>query len=320
MKFRFIILFSLLLVFGCVKNTIGIYVNPDGSFDMFINATGDANDILDNDFPVTNILNNPMWIISSTLDSADVDTHDLIAHKYYSAGEDVPQNFLISKEVRSHPLLKHDIDVRYRNWILYKTYSINIKFHSRMVEEKYPKFVHIIDDPESNYDGWVQEVFFYLFQETLHRSKIEFNQKAIIERELNTWLQTEIATKNDSTIFESFDDLTEEGLDLIMHPINPSFYNDIDSIFNYLKTEYEITQLLIDDEFEIKLLLPGLLKKTNSQNINLDTLKWTFGLKNFMNTDYQIYASSKIVYKNRSIFVAILSLIIAIILFIKKRK
>ena len=62
------------------------------------------------------------------------------------------------------------------------------------------------------------------------------------------------------------------------------------------------------------------MKKTNSQNINLDTLKWTFGLKNFMNTDYQIYASSKIVYKNRAIFAAILSLIVAIILFIKKRK
>ena len=51
----------------------------------------------------------------------------------------------------------------------------------------------------------------------------------------------------------------------MMHPINPSFYNEIDSIFNYLETEYQITQLLIDDEFQIKLYLPGILKKSNYQ-------------------------------------------------------
>ena len=48
------------------------------------------------------------------------------------------------------------------------------------------ELMNIINDPESSYNGWMQEVFFYLFQETLHRSQIEFNQKAIIERELNT--------------------------------------------------------------------------------------------------------------------------------------
>ena len=320
MKLQVIILFLLLFLYGCVKNTISIYVSPNGEFDMFIHTYGDANDILDNDFPITNILNDPLWNISSTLDSNDVDTHELIAFKHFPSNKNIPQNFSIPTDAKTHPLLKHDIDVKYRNWILYKTYSINIKFHSRMVQEKYPKFINIINDPESTSTGWVQEVFFYLFQETLHRTRIEFNQKAIIGRELNTWLQKEIATKSDSTIFELFDDLKEEGLDLIMHPINPSFYNEIDSIFNYLETEYKITQLLIDDEFEVKLLLPGLLKKSNYQNKNLDTLKWNFELKDFMTSDYQIFASSKIAYKNRAIFAAILSLIIMIALFMKKRK
>ena len=34
MKFHLIILFSLLFVFGCVKNTISIHVKPDGDFDL----------------------------------------------------------------------------------------------------------------------------------------------------------------------------------------------------------------------------------------------------------------------------------------------
>ena len=320
MKFRRIILFSLLLLCGCVKNTISIYVNPNGNFDMIVHTHGDQNDILDNDFPLNNILSNPQWSISSTLDSSDVDTYDLIAAKNFPANEAIPQNFNINKNVKIHPLLKHDINVKYRNWFLYKTYSVNIKFHSRMVDDKYPKFINIINDPESNYEGWVQEIFFYLFQETIHRAGIEFNQKAIIQRELNTWLQKEIATKSDSTIFELFDDLTEEGLDLIMHPINPSFYNEIDSVFNYLKTEYEITKLLIDDEFEIKLTIPGLLEKSNHKSQIADTLKWNFDLKDFMSSDYEIHASSKITYNNRTILAIILSFIILLILLIKKRR
>ena len=319
MKFHSIILLLLLLLFGCVKNTISIHVDPNGEFNLIVHTHGDETDILDNDFPITNILNDNAWSISSTLDSNNIDTHDLIASKHFKSNGNIPQNFHINNNTLMHPLLKHDINVSYRNWFLYKIYSINIKFHSRMVQDKYPKFINIITDPESGYDGWVKEVFFYLFQETLNRTRIEFNQKAIIERELNTWLQKEIAVKSDSTIFEIFEDLKEEGLDLIMHPINPKFYKEIDSIFNYLETEYKTTQQLIDDEFEIKLSLPGILQESNYQNKNLDTLKWNFELKDFMNSDYEIYASSKITYRGRAIFTTILSLLILIILFIKKQ-
>ena len=226
MKFNSIILFSLLFLYGCVQNTISIHVHLNGEFDMNIHAHGDENDILDNDFPINSLLNNSNWIISSTIDSNNVDTHDFIAMRKFSTNEKVQQSFAINKNVKIHPLLRHDIDVKYRNWILYKTYSINILFHSRGVGDKYPALIHLINNPESNYSGWMQQIFFYLFQETLLRSEIEFNKKAIIQKELNTWLQQEVATKTDSMIFEYFDDLKEEGLDLIMHPINPNFYND----------------------------------------------------------------------------------------------
>ena len=319
MKFNSIILFSLLFLYGCVQNTISIHVHLNGEFDMNIHAHGDENDILDNDFPINSLLNNSNWIISSTIDSNNVDTHDFIAMRKFSTNEKVQQSFAINKNVKIHPLLRHDIDVKYRNWILYKTYSINILFHSRGVGDKYPALIHLINNPESNYSGWMQQIFFYLFQETLLRSEIEFNKKAIIQKELNTWLQQEVATKTDSMIFEYFDDLKEEGLDLIMHPINPNFYNDIDSIFNYLEQEYEITQKLIDDDFEIKIILPGILESSNHTKQNLDTLKWIFDLKDFMNSDYQIYASSKIIYQQRSIIAALLSLVMLIILIIRKR-
>ncbi len=320
MKFKLIILFLLLTPYGCVKNTISIHIKPNGEFNITLNMQGDENDILDNDFSISNIENDPRWSITSTIGNNDIDTHQLIAQKKFHPNEHVPQNFNIPNNMKIHPFLKHDIKVKYRNWGLYKTYSLNIQFQSRGVVNKYPKFINIINDPEINESGWMQEVFFYLFQETLHRTRIEFNQKAIIERELNTWLQQEIATKTDSTIFEFFDDLKEEGLDLIMHPINPSFYQEIDSIFHYLETEYIITQKLIDDEFEIKLTLPGILQKSNHNELNQDTLKWIFDLKDFMNSDYEIYAFSKTVYPKRALVLALLSLIICFFIVIKKRK
>ena len=45
MKFHFIILFSLLIFSGCVKNTISIHVNPKGDFEMTIHTHGDEKDI-----------------------------------------------------------------------------------------------------------------------------------------------------------------------------------------------------------------------------------------------------------------------------------
>ena len=71
--------------------------------------------------------------------------------------------------------------------------------------------------------------------------------------------------------------------------------------------------MLIDDEFEIKLSLPGILQKSNHQNDSVDTLIWIFTLKDFMNSDYKIYAYSTINYKGRAIFAGILSIIIIII-------
>ena len=101
MKLCSIILFSLLLLSGCVKNTISIYLNPNGEFDMLIQAQGDEADILDNDFPITNILKDSSWKISSTLDSNDVDTHNLIVSKKFKANSIIPQNFNIDGNKKS---------------------------------------------------------------------------------------------------------------------------------------------------------------------------------------------------------------------------
>ena len=99
MKFCSIILFSLLLLSGCVKNTISIHVAPKGNFKMIIHVHGDEIDILNNDFSITNILNNPTWNILSTLDSNNVDTHDFMAIKHFKSNKNIPQNFHVSKEI-----------------------------------------------------------------------------------------------------------------------------------------------------------------------------------------------------------------------------
>ena len=317
MNFSFIILFLLFIFNGCVKNTISIYVEPSGGFNMTINAHGMKDDILDNDFPLPE---NNQWNIISTIDSNDVDTYDVSAIKHFNPNEYIPENFHINKKNKVHPLLKHTINVNHSNWILYKKYSININFTSRIVDKKYPKFMKIINDLESPGHGWAEEILSYIFKETLNRTNIEFNQKAIIGKDLDTWILREISTKSDSLIIQSFYDLKEEGLDLIMHPLNPIFYTEIDSTFNYLQQEYEITKSLIDDEFEIRLYLPGKLKESNHQDNSMDTLIWNFTLKDFMDKDYSIYATSGIYYKGRTIVTIVLSLLVLIILLFRRQR
>ena len=315
MKFRFIILFSLLFFCGCVKNIITIHIRPTGSFDMNITAIGNKEDILDDDFPIP--INNGWTIESDTYNNED-DTYEISVSKYFKPNEKISENFHVNSNKKNHPFLKHNIDVKYRNRFFYKTYELNIIFKSRMVDEKYPQFINVINNPEENYPGWATEVFSYLFTETINRSKIEFNQKGMVQRDINTWIQKNIASKNDSMIIELFPDLKEQGLDMLMHPLNPNLYNDIDSIFNYLEKEYEITQLLVDDDFEIQLSLPGELIQSNHTNIKGDTLIWNFSLNKFMNQDFKISASTQINYKNRLILAIILILIVGIGLLIRK--
>ena len=89
-------------------------------------------------------------------------------------------------------------------------------------------------------------------------------------------------TINDSTLFEELEYYKNLGLDIIMQPAPPDLYSKMDSIFKLLEDELRITLDLDGDEFDFQIILPGKLEQTNANEINGDTLSWSFDLQNFM--------------------------------------
>ena len=85
--------------------------------------------------------------------------------------------------------------------------------------------------------------------------------------------------------------------------------------------ELELTSNLQDDQFKYKVTLPGVITSTNADTISGDTLKWTFGLQQYVNDDYVITAAS-VVYSSQRIQVAVLctAVLFLIILFLAYKR
>jgi hypothetical protein len=81
---------------------------------------------------------------------------------------------------------------------------------------------------------------------------------------------------------------------------------------------------LKDDNFIIKLLLPGEAISGNAMSMNEDTLIWKFGLDSLLNNNYDLYASSVTTSKKKvqktSILIVFFLLLFSIILISKQKQ
>ena len=279
----------IILCFGCVEHKYHIVVSPDGSYSFEYQGHGDRQDLTDADVPLPDGLG---WLVHSTL-SEDADSYDYTALKIFNANESLPSSFYMGDSLYPPSLLSHPINVNYSNWFVKETYTLNARFESRQVSEKYPKVESMIEDIENPNKGWVAEVFNYLFTETLKRTPLEFNQQGMVAIELNRWLNEDISSLSDSELFDDFDQFKEAGLDIIMRPLPPAHYDAMDSLFKQLEDEVRITLDLMDDEFEFLITLPGELVSTNADTIRGDTLFWYYSVKDFLSDDYIFSAKSE---------------------------
>ena len=87
--------------------------------------------------------------------------------------------------------------------------------------------------------------------------------------------------------------MKETGLDIIMQPVSPIHYELMDSLFKQLGDEVRITLDLMDDEFEFSIVLPGELMSTNADTTKGDTLFWVYSVRDFLNEDYVLLATSE---------------------------
>ena len=311
-----IILLILLCFNACVEHKYHIVVSPDGGYSFEYKGHGDRQDLTDADVPLPEGLG---WLVHSTL-SEDVESYDYTALKILNANESLPSSFYTGDSIYLPSLLSHPIQVQYSNWFVKEIYTLDAHFESRHVSEKYPKVESMFEDVENPEMGWAAEVFNYLFTETLGRTPLEFNQQGMVAIELNRWLNEEISgLPDDKIMIDDFDELKEAGLDIIMRPLPPIHYDDMDSLFKQLEDEVRITLDLMNDEFEFSIVLPGELISTNADTTRGDTLFWIYSVRDFLNEDYVLLATSEQAHPSRIKVVVLLLAALILGIFIWRR-
>ncbi|RMZ49895.1 hypothetical protein EB821_00550 [Candidatus Marinimicrobia bacterium PRS2] len=289
-------LLVLILVFSCVEHKFSFIVSPDGSYKVEYKGHGDKNDLTDFDFPLPT---SGKWTINSTLENTEAESYDYTAHRLFKRNEYFPTTFYNGDSIYFESLLKHPIKVKHYNWFFRESFSFDVEIGGRNVSSKYPKVEQFILDTENPPMGWLKEALVYLLTETLNQAEMEWNTRPIIAAELLNWKNNELEILSDSTLLEEIDYYKNIGLDIIMQPASPNFYNEMDSIFKSLEDELTITLDLMDDSFSFQLILPGILEYTNSDSSASDTLFWSFELQDYMNENFVMRANSSINYPGR---------------------
>ena len=289
-------LLVLILVFSCVEHKFSFTVSPDGSYKVEYKGHGDKNDLTDFDFPLPT---SGKWTINSTLENTEAESYDYTAHRLFKRNEYFPTTFYNGDSIYFESLLKHPIKVKHYNWFFRESFSFDVEIGGRNVSSKYPKVEQFILDTENPPMGWLKEALVYLLTETLNQAEMEWNTRPIIAAELLNWKNNELEILSDSTLLEEIDYYKNIGLDIIMQPASPDFYNKMDSIFKSLEDELTITLDLIDDSFSFQLILPGILEYTNADSSASDTLFWSFELQDYMNENFVMRANSSINYPGR---------------------
>ena len=317
MKKKYLLIIFLLFS-GCVEHYFLFKISPKGTYEVHYSAHGDKLDLENPDFPMPKDNN---WIINSTINTIEAESYDYSAKKSFKRNEKFPITFFKSDSIYFQSLLQHPITIKHSNWFFMEFFSFHGKFKGRLANDKYPLILDLIKNKDNKPKNWLHESLSFLLHETLDRTNVEWNAKPIIKNELNNWIKNELKSVNDSILYEELDYYKNWGLDIIMQPISPNLYSDMDSIFKLLEDELRITLDLDGDDFDFDIILPGELKETNADMINGDTLSWNFDITNFIDKDYTMIAKSSIEHPNRKKNVIIIFIIICIIVTIKwKRK
>ena len=315
---KYKILSILLLFCACVEHKFFFQVTPNGRYEVKYSAHGDKMDLQDHDFPMPSGVE---WDIHSTMKQIEAESYDYTAHRFFKRNENFPETFFRGDSIYLGSILKHPIEVSHFYWFFWERFIFKGRLIGRKVENKYPLVRQFMEDIDNPPDGWVKEALIYLLTETLKRTDLEWNTRPIITAELNHWIEKELQSVNDSTLFEELDYYKNLGLDVIMQPAPPILYNEMDSIFKMLEDELEITLELSNDSFEFQLILPGILEYNNADSLAGDTLFWNLSLENYINEDYILTAESGLNYPIRQKWGVALSIILGLLfIIIRMRK
>jgi len=320
-KINFVILtFAGILFTSCVETLIFVSVHPDGHYTMNFISKGDSTDVFNNDFPHPAGLD---WNTHVTKEKRDDDDIWIMSTKGI-----ITNSYIFTSRNDSLTVLQHPIQIIKKDGYFATHYILQNLFKGRQVYRKYPAFGKSLQESDSDSTRWLDEAFYYICSHGL--KDLQNDPSTTIDNELAERVENHIhntlARVSQKALFDELDN-KQSFIEQMLKPFSrdlPIGYSTLlSNATDVYEEELELTSDLQDDQFEYRVLLPGVITSTNADTISGDTLKWSFGLQDYINDDYVIEAAS-VVYSPQRIQAAVLITagLFLIILFLayKRRK
>ena len=294
-----ILLATGLIAWSCVETTITVRVLPDGYYTVQFHSTGDSSDVFDDDFPHPV---GPGWSTVVYREQRENQNVWVMQTDGYRQGRTI---FTTDTTTLRHPL-----EVSLTSGWFTTTYRVRQLFLGRGVYKKYPALGKSLTADTNDSTAWIAEAFYYTTTQALQDlqtdsaatlppllyDRIENHFRGIFYRLKQKQLFEELSNK-------------QTFLKRILQPFSEElprhFSERLSAAMEVYEQELRLTQALRDDQFNFHLFLPGVVTYTNADTIVGDTLKWSFGLEDYLNDDLLLEAES-VVYSRRHLQLAIL--------------
>ena len=286
---------SLFLFCGCVEHLFFIRIFPEGQTEILIRSTGDSTDIYDSDFLHPG--DTQIWATSITKEIPDDEPVWVMESRGFISTENTSFPGDERFGVQQYPM---EVS-KTKGWIT-TTYTYSQTFSGRGIYTKVPLLGEAIRNNEStDSTQWKTESFNYIMRESL--KQIAQDTSIILPYGMEERLLTHFNNYLSRVDYEHlYGELSTNKLKLL-HTIFAPFSNELASDFipklatAMIPYERDISVItgLQDDQFNFALIMPGRVVETNADTLAGDTLKWSFGLNEFLNDSYTLHAQSIII-------------------------
>ena len=210
-------------------------------------------------------------------------------------------------------LLERPINVSSSNFFIYKKYSLDAVFRSRLLPEQLKLIAEYSDEVgEIDIFDLIDEIIELLYLETLQAVEIGFNHEQNYLGSIEDWSDE---VEPDTLIMNQDSDLSlieiainnlqfivDAAEQNLISKIDPIYVDDVKTMWIRKKADLYLSLILLFNDFTVGATMPGDILANNATEVRGDSLLWNFNLSNFTESNFEISASSRVFYKNRLIF------------------
>ena len=352
---RFTIFCGLLILqSGCIEHSLILTVLPEDNLHLSYSMRGDRIDMEDG---LSLLPDSTIWECSTSIEDSDDETVHVFSGSTTIESFAVLNTVLDwSKSPADSVFVKRKLEINVKKKLFGKIYTFTGKFPSRQFNAKHgdiwqfiPNECKILEDEEAVNKLSGDEI--ELLETKYALGIIQWNRERYEQRFIKLWeilnTRRNDLTSISQTLFSIAlagwnDDLRQHLNHIVVDDpdlLNLGWWEELQPLFlgrfvdligiekikmveqigNDLDKEYQISRDLDDDQFELRLILPGKLMQTDGIEDDEGGVLWNFSGKELLENDFLMYAKTMQLSYTK-LGMAVISVIIFITLILVARR